>query len=119
MILIGRRKAMLDEAFTNSIERVPQVWAHARAMQMFQKMGVLDQDSFKLMAATMGPQWKTFKWVSSIPLSVATVLQADPETRDIFSDTSGRLLFKFLERNPQYKVPKGAERVQVSVPRAH
>ncbi len=117
MIVLGRRKEVVDDALASAMTRVPKVWAHARAMQMFNRMGALDQESWKLMVQTFGPGWKDFRWVSSIPLSVAAVLNQDEEGRQVFQDTSGRTLFKFLERNPQYKVPKGSQRVQVSVPR--
>lgn len=113
MILLGARKPVLDQAYEDAMYRAPNVWAHARAMQMWNKMGWMDQESFKMMANNWGHRMKTFEWISSIPLSVATVQNAhNPE---IFQDQTGRAMMKFLERNPQYKVPKGKRRVSVSV----
>lgn len=106
---------MVEEVCEEAITHVPKVWAHARAMQQFHKMGVLDQESFKMMSQTMGSAWKNIKWISSMPLSVATILNQE-SNGELFNDTSGRTMLRFLERNPQYRVPKGSPRVSVSVP---
>lgn len=114
MVILGARRPMVEEVCEKAIEHVPKVWAHARAMQQFNKMGVLDRESFRLMAQTFGTGWKNIKWVSSIPLAVATVL--NQQNPDIFNDTSGRTMLQFLARNPQYVPAKGPKRVSVSFP---
>lgn len=108
---------MIEEVCEDAITHVPKVWAHARAMRQFAKMGALDQESFRMMTQAMGKTWKNFRWVSSIPLSVASIL--NHANGDIFADTSGRTMMKFISRNPQYKPPKGSPRVSISVPGAH
>lgn len=115
MIILGARRPIEDEAYEQAIYRAPNVWAHARAMSQWQKMGFMDQESFRLMANTIGPRLRTFEWIASIPLSVADIQnQLNPE---IFQDQTGRAMLKFVERNPQFKPPKGHSRVSVSVPR--
>lgn len=114
MVVMGARRPMVEEVCEQAIEHIPKVWAHARAMQQFNRMGWLDRESFRLMTQTFGSTWKNIKWVSSIPLAVATVLnQQNPE---IFQDTSGRTMLRFLARNPQYVPAKGKPRVSVSFP---
>jgi len=115
MIVIGARRPIEDEAYENAIYRAPNVWAHARAMRQWQKMGFMDQESFRMMASTIGPKLSTFEWIASIPLSVADIQnQMNPE---IFEDRTGRAMLKFVERNPQFKPPKGSRRVSIPVSR--
>jgi len=114
MIVMGARRPMVEEVCEKAIEYVPKVWAHARAMQRFNQMGWMDKESFRLMVQTFGATWKNIKWVSSIPLPVAAVL--NQQNPDIFHDTSGRTMLRFLARNPQYVPAKGKPRVSVSFP---
>jgi hypothetical protein len=113
LIILGARRLMSEEVCEAAITHVPKVWAHARAMQQFNKMGLLDRECFRMMTQTFGPTWKNFRWVSSIPLSVASILNHESKG-ELFCDTSGATMLRFLARNPQYQVPKGPSRVSVS-----
>jgi hypothetical protein len=115
MIVMGVRRPMIEDVCEEAALHVPKVWAHRRAMLQFHKMGALDQESFRMMTQTMGAGWKNLKWVSCIPTSVAAVLN-HASKGELFNDTTGKTMLRFLARNPQYKPPKGSPRVSVSVP---
>ena len=108
-MILGGRKPFHEEAFEYAIYRAPNVWAHARAMRMFQKMNILDKTTFQMLTQTFGTkQWESLRWIGSMPLPVATILNHDhPE---VFLDTSGRTMEKFLSRNPQYQIPQDQQR---------
>ena len=108
-MIIGDRQPFQEGAFEDAIYRAPNVWAHARTMKMFQKMNVMDQTTFQMLTQTFGQQsWDSMRWIGSLPLSVAAVLNHDhPE---VFQDTTGRTMEKFLKRNPQYQIPQEHQR---------
>ena len=118
MIILGASRGMVEEVCEEAALHVPKVWAHRRAMLQFSKMGALDQESFRLMVQAIGKKWKNFQWVSTIPLSIAAILNHQSKG-ELFNDTSGQTMLKFVDRNPWFKPPKGPSRVSISVPGAH
>lgn len=78
----------------------PHTEAHIAMMHWWSKLGVMDKADFKKAVDTLGGQ-KNWKWRASIPLSVWTaLLEQEPW---IMQDR--KALYKWLDRNPQYKVP--------------
>lgn len=104
MQIIGARNYVAEEAAADAIYHAPSVWAHARAMQWWQRMNAVDMGTFKTMAASMKNGTKGMRWIGSVPLSVATII--NEQNPDVYNDTTGQTMLKFLQRNPQFKVPR-------------
>lgn len=103
MVIISRRSEVLGGGDERAAPYAPRLWAHRRAMLTIRRSNFLDQEEFRKLAPRHA--WtKNMRWIASFPDSVAGYLNRNT---DIFSDTTGRSMERFLktEEGAPYATP--------------
>lgn len=102
MVIISRRSSALGGGDERAAPYAPRLWAHRRAMLTLRRSNFLDQQEFRKMASD--GLTKNMRWIASFPDSVAGYLNRNT---DIFTDTTGRSMTRFLntEEGAPYRTP--------------
>jgi hypothetical protein len=107
----GLNLQLADYARSNKIVQAPRAVEHLKAMSMWKKMNLMDQDAFRETVSLFGDS-KNIRLVGSCPLSVwALTLDLYPE---IFQDQ--KEFRKWLKAN-RYDAPQGHSKSTHLIPR--
>jgi len=107
----GLNLQLANQASSGKIVQAPKAVEHLKAMSMWKKMNVMDQEAFKETVSLFGAS-KNIRLVGSCPLSVwALTLDLYPE---IFQDQ--KEFRKWLKAN-EYDAPAGPSKYTPSIPR--
>ena len=102
MVILSRRSSVLGGGDERAAPHAPRLWAHRRAMLAIRRANFLDQEEYRRL--TQQGFAKNMRWIASFPDSVAGYLNRNT---DIFSDTTGKSMQRFLksEEGEPYRTP--------------